>query len=54
MRSIKFLSWQDGEFYIGFLDAYPDYRTQGMTRQELIENLGDILLDIESGLVSTH
>jgi len=52
MRTIKFTSWQDGEFHIGYLDDSPDYQTQGMTKEELVENLQDLLLDFESGQVS--
>lgn len=51
MRSIKFTSWQDGDFYIGFLNDYPDYVTQGSTKEELAENLKDLLADMESGQV---
>jgi len=48
MRTIKFTSWQDGEFYIGFLNDYPDYSTQGLDREDLIENLKSLLIDLES------
>jgi predicted RNase H-like HicB family nuclease len=48
MRTIKFTSWQDGAFFIGYLNDYPDYRTQGMSKEELIENLKDLLNDVES------
>ncbi len=48
---MKFTSWQDEEFYIGFLNEYPDYLTQGATKEELIENLKDLLIDFESGQV---
>ncbi|MFA7242914.1 MAG: hypothetical protein WC091_22640 [Sulfuricellaceae bacterium] len=41
MRAIKFTSWQDDGLYIGFLNEYPDYRTQGATKAELTENLKD-------------
>ena len=51
MRSIKFTSWQDGDFYIGFLNEYPDYLTQGSSKEELAENLKDLLTDMESGQV---
>ena len=51
MRTVKFTSWQDDIFFIGFLNEYPEYQTQGMTKQELIENLKDLLIDIESGQV---
>jgi hypothetical protein len=51
MRTIKFTSWQDGEFFIGFLNDYPDYLTQGVTKEELTDNLKALLVDFESGEV---
>ena len=51
MRVLKFTSWQDDDFLIGFLNEYPDYKTQGATREELLENLKDLLIDLESGQV---
>ena len=51
MRTIKFTYWQDGDFFIGFLNEYPDYQTQGITKEELAENLKDLLSDFESGQV---
>lgn len=37
--------------FLGFLNDYPDYQTQTETKQELIENLKDLLADIESGQI---
>ena len=48
MRTAKHTFWQVGEFYIGFLNEYPDYETQGFSKDELIENLKSLLKDIES------
>ncbi len=48
MKKVKYTYWQDGEFFIGFLNDYPDYETQGLTKEELIENLKDLLIDIGS------
>jgi len=36
-------------FFIGYLNEYPDYETQGFSKEELLENLKDLLKDIESG-----
>lgn len=48
MDPLKY-SWQKNEkFYIGFLDQYPSYRTQALTKDELKERLLDILTDIET------
>jgi predicted RNase H-like HicB family nuclease len=51
MRTLEFTFWQDGEFYIGHLNDYPDYDTQGYSKDELVENLKDLLTDLESGTV---
>ena len=29
MQTVKFVRWQDKEAWIGYLQDYPDYRTQG-------------------------
>ena len=46
MRTTKYTSRQDGEFYVGFLNEYPDYETQGFSKEELLENLKSLLKDI--------
>lgn len=48
MRKLQFTFWKDGEFFIGFLNDYPDYETQAYSKDELIENLLSLLKDIES------
>ncbi len=51
MRTVKIVRWQDGDGWIGYLQDYPDYWTQGETNDELEENLRDIYSDITSGLI---
>lgn len=51
MKALKFTYWQDGDYFLGFLNDYPDYETQGKSKEELISNLKDLLVDIESGEV---
>lgn len=51
MRKLKYTFWQDGEFFLGYLNDYPDYQTQGSSKEELLENLKDLLSDLESGEV---
>lgn len=48
MRTLEYTFWQDGEFFIGHLNEYPDYETQGYSKDELVENLKDLLVDLES------
>jgi predicted RNase H-like HicB family nuclease len=35
--------------WLGYLEEYPDYRTQGESLEELQENLRDIYADLVSG-----
>jgi predicted RNase H-like HicB family nuclease len=49
MRTLSYTFWQDGEFFLGYLNDYPDYQTQGYSKEELIDNLKDLLTDLESG-----
>jgi len=49
MRTLKYTFWQDGEFFLGHLNDYPDYQTQAHSKDELLENLKDLLNDLESG-----
>ncbi|MHB8755778.1 MAG: type II toxin-antitoxin system HicB family antitoxin [Candidatus Acidiferrales bacterium] len=51
MKTLKFTYWNDGNYYLGFLNDYPDYLTQGMSKEELVGNLKDLLVDLESGEV---
>lgn len=51
MRSLEFTFWRDDEFFIGHLNDYPDYETQGFSKDELVENLKDLFYDLESGEV---
>ena len=53
MNSIRYVYWEDGDVWLGYLEDYPDYMTQGYTHEELIENLKDIYADIRGGLVRT-
>jgi hypothetical protein len=51
MKTLKFTYWKDGEYFLGFLNDYPDYETQGASKDELVSNLRSLLTDIESGQV---
>ena len=51
MKNVQYTFWQDSDFFLGFLNDYPDYETQGYSKEELLENLQDLLKDLESGEV---
>ena len=43
---------KEKEWFIGHIQEYPDYESQGKTIEELTENLIEIHNDIKKGLVS--
>jgi hypothetical protein len=47
LSSAEFTQWQDKEFLVGFLNAYPEYLTQGYSKLELMNNLESRREDIE-------
>ena len=51
MQNIKFTYYQEDTTYVGWLEDYPDYHTQGKDLEELKENLKDIYFDLTSGKI---
>lgn len=51
MKKTKFIYWQDNNMWLGYLEEYPDYWTQGETLEELKENLLDIYKELTSGKI---
>ncbi len=47
----KIIYWQYENMWIGYLEEYPDYWTQGETESELRENLIDLHKDLTSGVI---
>lgn len=48
MQQMKYTWWKDSDYYIGHLNEYPDYETEGKTLEELQANLKDLYADITS------
>ncbi|WP_031430148.1 type II toxin-antitoxin system HicB family antitoxin [Methylomicrobium agile] len=48
MKTVSYTYWKSKDFFLGFINDYPDYITQGETKEELQENLKDLLADLES------
>jgi predicted RNase H-like HicB family nuclease len=47
-----FIYWKDEDYWIGFLEEYPDYHTLGISFDELRLNLKDLFLELTSGTIS--
>lgn len=51
MSTARFIYWQDDDMWLGYLEEYPDYMTQGESLEELKENLKDIYDDLTGGAI---
>ncbi|TAK31366.1 MAG: type II toxin-antitoxin system HicB family antitoxin [Chloroflexota bacterium] len=51
MATKKFIYYQEDDMFVGWLEEYPDYRTQGQSFEELKENLIDIYKELTSGFI---
>ena len=49
MKTVRYVYWQDGDMWMGYIEDYPDYMTQGESLKELQENLKDIYSDLTGG-----
>ena len=49
MAVVKIVYWEDEGAWLGYLQDYPDYRTQGETLDDLKEHLRDLYNDLTSG-----
>ncbi len=51
MQKVKFVYWQEEDSWIGYLEDYPAYWTQGQTFDDLKDHLKDLNDDMTGGQV---
>jgi predicted RNase H-like HicB family nuclease len=51
MNRVRYVYWQDEQFWLGYLEEYPDYVTQGESFEDLQEHLRDLYADLAGGLI---
>jgi predicted RNase H-like HicB family nuclease len=51
METRKYTYYQEDDMFVGWLEEFPDYRTQGRTIDELQANLVDIHKELTSGQI---
>ena len=49
MQTVKYVHWQDDDAWIGYLEEYPDYWTQGESLEDLLDHLRDLFADLSGG-----
>ena len=47
----KYVYWKDEDTWLGYLEEFPDYWTQGKTQDDLKENLIDLYKELSSGTI---
>lgn len=51
MNVTNIVVWQEEEAWLGYLQEYPDYWTQGDSLEDLKEHLRDLHKDLTSGAI---
>ena len=51
MQAVKYVHWQEDGYWLGYLEDYPDYWTQGESRDDLQEHLQDLYDDLSIGVI---
>jgi predicted RNase H-like HicB family nuclease len=51
METKRFIYYEEDGLFVGWLEEYPDYRTQGETMDELRDNLLDLYKELTSGQI---
>jgi predicted RNase H-like HicB family nuclease len=51
METLQFVYYQEGDRWVGWLEEFPDYRTEGTSLDELKENLRDLYQDLSTGTI---
>lgn len=51
MATARYIYWKDGEHWLGYLEEFPDYQTQGESIEDLKEHLQDLYHDLTSGAI---
>ena len=51
MHTVRIVHWENDGGWIGYLQDYPDYWTQGESLDDLKEHLRDLYHDLSSGVL---
>ena len=49
MEKKKYVYWRDQDVWLGYLEEFPDYMTQGESLNKLVGYLKDIYKELTSG-----
>ena len=49
--TVRYVSWQEDNLWLGYLEKFPDCWTQGVSLENLQEHLKDLYNDLSSGAI---
>ena len=48
VMTVRYVYWQENDHWLGYLEQFPDYWTQGETLSDLTEHLRDLYEDLSN------
>ena len=51
MMTTRYVYWQEDDMWLGHLEEFPDYWTQGVSLEDLREHLKDLYNDLTCGVI---
>jgi hypothetical protein len=51
MQKVNIIYWEEDGGWLGYIQEYPDYWTQGESLDDLKEHLKDLYEDLSSGVI---
>ena len=51
MQTLKYVYWQEEDAWLGYLQEFPDYWSQGDSLDDLVEHLKDLYQELTSGAI---
>ena len=51
MKTTKIVYWEQDGKWLGYVQEYPDYWTQGDSLEDIHEHLRDLYADLTSGVI---
>ena len=52
MKTTKIVYWEHDGMWLGYIQDYPDYWTQGESLEDLHDHLRDLYADLTNGVLS--
>jgi predicted RNase H-like HicB family nuclease len=53
MQSVRFVCWQGDDAWLGYLESWPEYLTQGDSLADLFAHLKDLHQDFTTGAIQS-